>query len=104
MNRWGIPKELERKIRKRDKFCVYCHTKLKEHLHVGGVPRNKATWEHINNNDLRSPANIVRCCGSCNASKGAKRLSKWFDSEYCKRKGINKKTVAVAVKYWLRNY
>ena len=35
---------------------------------------------------------------SCNASKGTKDLRTWLDSEYCKRKGIGKKTVAKIVR------
>ena len=64
MNRWGIPDGLEKKIRKRDKLCVYCHIKLKEHPRTIGVPRSKATWEHINNNDLRfsdQHCEVLRC-------------------------------------------
>jgi hypothetical protein len=104
MNRWGIPERLEGRIRKRDKLCVYCHIRLREYPRRTGVPRNKATWEHINNDDLGSAINIVRCCGACNTSKGAKKLAEWFKSEYCKKKNINEKTVRTVVKIWLRNY
>ncbi len=104
MNRWGITDALEKKLRKRDKLCVYCRIKLREYPHASGVPRNKATWEHINNNDLQSAINIVRCCGACNASKGAKKLLDWFESEYCKKRNISAQTVRAVVKHWLRNY
>ena len=103
MNKWGIDPEVERRVRKRDKRCVYCHAAMKERPRARGVPRNKATWEHIDNNDLRSDTNVVRCCGACNTSKGAKRLSDWFESEYCKRKKINETTVSAVVKNWLSN-
>jgi hypothetical protein len=103
MNRWNIPDQLEEKIRKRDKVCVYCRIVLKEYRHVRGVPRNTATWEHIDNDDLRSASNIVRCCGACNTSKGAKKIAKWFESEYCKRKNINERTVLPVVRNWLRD-
>lgn len=103
MNRWNIPPWLEDKIRRRDKKCVYCHTVLNEYPHAKGVPRNKATWEHMNNDDLRSEANIVRCCGACNTSKGAKDLLQWFESEYCKQKNINEKTVLPLVRNWLKH-
>lgn len=102
MNRWNIPDWLEDEIRKRDKLCVYCHTALREYPHARGVPRNKATWEHIDNDDLSSATNIARCCGACNTSKGAKKLMEWFESEYCKKKNINERTVAAAVRSWLR--
>ena len=103
MNSWGIPTRLETQIRKRDRRCVYCHIVLKEYPHARGVPKNKATWEHIDNDDLRSARNIVRCCGACNSSKGAKKLLEWFESEYCKKKNINESTVSVVVKNWLRH-
>ena len=69
-----------------------------------GVPRNKATWEHIDNDDLRSETNIVRCCGACNTSKGAKKLAEWFESEYCRKRNISEKTVSPAVRRWLKQH
>jgi len=104
MNRWGIPDAVEKKVRKRDKLCVYCHIKLREYPRAIGVPRNKATWEHINNDDLRLAINVVRYCGACNTSKGTKTLLQWFESEYCKERNINERTVRAAVKNWLREY
>jgi hypothetical protein len=103
VNRWNIPDGLEEKIRKRDKLCVYCHVELKDYSHAPGVQKNKATWEHIDNDDLRSVTNIVRCCGACNSSKGAKKLLEWFESEYCQKKNINEKTVLFVVRNWLRH-
>ena len=35
---------------------------------------------------------------SCNASKGAKLLEDWLESDYCKRNNINKDSVAQVVK------
>ncbi len=90
-NNWNIPIELENKVRKRDKSCVYCHVKFKP------TPKAKATWEHIINNAKNiSEENIALCCASCNASKGAKKLSEWLaNSEYCKKKGINKGNISI---------
>jgi hypothetical protein len=104
MNRWKIPDELEAKIRERDKFCVYCHIVMKEYPHVKGVPRNKATWEHIDNDGLPSKSNIVRCCGGCNTSKGTKKLVDWFESDYCKKRNINERTVLPVVRNWLTSH
>jgi hypothetical protein len=105
MNKWGIPASLETKIRRRDKLCAYCRVVMKEYPHARGVPKNKATWEHIDNSDLNphSVNNIVRCCGACNTSKGTKKLLEWFESEYCKDKNINENTVSVVVRKWLRH-
>ena len=94
-NKYGIPDELEEKIRKKYKICVYCHRKLKAHPHTRGTPKDKATIEHIDNDgSLISEGNLVMCCHSCNTSKGTKNLFKWFKSDYCEKKNINKKTVA----------
>ena len=106
MNRWGIPDRDEAEIRRRDKRCVYCHVQMKAHPKARGVPGDKITWEHINNSDLnpKHRINIVLCCGQCNNSKGAKKLLKWFESDYCKNRNINERTVSRAVKLWLRHY
>lgn len=84
-NRWGIPKEVEEFVKKRDKSCVYCgiEFKLDEKSR-----KNKPSWEHIIN-DIRINGidNIALCCMSCNASKGAKLLENWLESAYCKKKG-----------------
>jgi hypothetical protein len=97
-NSWGIPDWLEKKIRDRDKFCVYCHIKLKEYPLTKGTPSDKATFEHIDNDGLPSEENIAMCCASCNSSKGTKKLLDWFSSDYCKKKKINKETVAEIIK------
>jgi hypothetical protein len=69
-----------------------------------GTRRCVATWEHIiNNARIITRENIARCCASCNASKGTKQLSLWIESNYCKRRGISKETVAGVVKQALRN-
>jgi hypothetical protein len=102
MNRWNIPASLEDKVRKRNKNCVYCRKVLKEHSSAKSARKNTATWEHIDNNVKHLGANVVRCCGACNSSKGPKTLLKWFESEYCREKNINERTVSGAVKDWLK--
>ena len=58
-----------------------------------------ATWEHVvNDARIVTRENIARCCFSCNASKGAKELGAWLNSDYCKNKGITKNTVAQVIK------
>lgn len=94
MNSWHIPKELEEQIRNRDMSCVYCHAEFDKDSY-----RSRATWEHIDNNAKHiSPSNIVLCCASCNASKGAKSLVDWLESPYCKSKDISAATVAEVVR------
>ena len=99
MNRWGIPKWLEREVRERDTTCVYCRMPMQETRTANGRRCAVATWEHIVN-DVRivTKENIARCCAACNASKGARELSAWLESTYCKRRGINRDTVAEVVR------
>lgn len=91
-NRWGISKEVEEFVKKRDLSCVYCGTSFNTH-------KVRPTWEHIIN-DIRinGPENIALCCGSCNASKGSKLLVDWLKGKYCLTKGITIDNVAIVVK------
>ena len=103
-NRWNIPPELEKEIAERDKYCVYCGVKLIEKSELGASRKALATWEHIiNDARIVTRENIARCCFSCNASKGAKKLSEWIDSKYCKQRGIDETTVAEVIKTALKN-
>jgi hypothetical protein len=99
-NRWGIPKDVEELVKKRDIKCVYCGV-----LFSNSVTNNKTrpTWEHIIN-DIRinGPENIALCCGSCNASKGTKPLVNWINSKYCIAKGITRENVSWVVKQHLK--
>ena len=103
MNNWGIPDWLEKEVRERDKLCVYCGIQMIEKMPQHGPRRSVATWEHIiNDASIISRENIARCCVSCNSSKGASKLSEWIQSNYCKKRGITKDTVADVVKDALR--
>lgn len=96
MNNWNIPDWLEREVKDRDKSCIYCHVKFEESEETG---KSKATWEHIiNDASIINRENIARCCVSCNSSKGTKKLSDWLQSNYCKKRGITKDSVAEVVK------
>lgn len=104
-DKYHIPNWLEMKVRKRDKFCVYCHLELKEYPNAIGTPSDKATIEHMDDNAVKNPTeeNIAMCCGSCNSSRGPKKLLEWFESDYCKKKGINKESVAKIVKDYMKS-
>ena len=71
-NRWGIPKEVEQFVKKRDLFCVYRGIQFTD---SSVSYKSRPTWEHIIN-DIRinGSENIDLCSGSCNANKGSKRL------------------------------
>lgn len=95
-NRWGIPKDVEEFVQKRDTHCVYCGIKFNDQEPSF---KNRKSWEHIINDiRLNQADNIALCCRSCNASKGSKLLKDWLKSKYCKTKNINKDNVAEVVK------
>ena len=95
-NKWNIPNKLEKEIKRRDKVCIYCRVAFKDNS------RDRATWEHIDNNENNiCRENVTLCCYSCNRSKGNRALLIWLDSHYCKERGINKETVAPIVKRYL---
>jgi hypothetical protein len=92
VNRWNIPSELEKEIRQRDKSCVYCGIAFRSD---GQSRKSVPTWEHIiNDARIITRENIALCCFSCNSSKGTKTLSVWLESDYCKRLGIGRESVA----------
>jgi len=98
-NRWGIPKEVEEYVKKRDSNCVYCGIPFGNSL---ATQKSRPTWEHIINDiQINGTDNIALCCGSCNASKGAKTLEYWLCGKYCTTKGISKDNVAPIVKVYL---
>lgn len=95
MNRWNIPPSLEQEVILRDRACVYCGIRF----HAGN-----RSWEHIvNDARIVTKENIALCCRACNSSKGIKPLVVWLESAYCKRRRINRKTVAEVVRKALRN-
>jgi hypothetical protein len=103
MNHWGIPDWLEKEVKNCDKTCVYCGTQMIEQMPPRSPRKAVATWEHIiNDASIVTRENIARCCVACNSSKGTKRLSAWLQSSYCKKRGINKDSVAEVVKEALR--
>jgi hypothetical protein len=106
MSNFGIPYNELLKVRSRDKQCVYCHKEM-IYPFTHNKQRDCATIEHLN---FKKPfywkeglqiKDIAICCGGCNSSRGAKKLSDWFKTEYCIARNINEKTVAEPVKEYL---
>lgn len=96
MNRWNIPKWLEREVTERDRRCIYCGA---EFVAGGALRGQRPSWEHIiNDARIVTLENIARCCISCNASKGTKDLAVWLDSKYCKTRGITRESVSFVVR------
>lgn len=103
MNRWGIPPHVEEEVLQRDKKCVYCGAAFKKYVRSTRSRLAIATWEHIDNDiENKTAADVARCCGACNSSKGTKEVADWLTSEYCKRKKISAK-IAPVVKTYLKS-
>ena len=106
-NKFGIPEDELLKIRTRDEDCVYCH-KIMIYPCIGNKQSDWATIEHLSSEapfywkDGMKSSNIVICCGSCNSSRGVKKLSDWFKMQYCVERNINETSVAEPVKEYLR--
>jgi len=95
---WGIPTEIEKEIRARDKRCVFCHKRFSRESRA-----SIASIEHFNNNrPMTTKYNLAICCGSCNSSKLNKKLLAWLKTPYCRERQINEKTVAKPVKEYIR--
>ncbi len=100
-NGWKIPNWLEKEVRERDTVCVYCRVEFT----LAKVSRkSSASWEHIINDAKKiTSENIALCCIGCNASKGQKQLSVWFQSKYCNEKGMTLDSVAPIIKKAIAN-
>lgn len=112
-NKYGIPEEDLDRIRKRDINCVYCH---KQMISPGAVGRRGdwATIEHLNHrqdwNSVESyivagkpvPEIVAICCGTCNSSRGSKKLSDWFKTSYCVQRKIDILTVTEPVRKYIQ--
>src|SRR5262245_29258362 len=108
-NSFGIPENVLSQIRSRDKDCVYCG-KTMIYPYARTEQRDCATIEHLNFDgpfcwwDGLHADDIVLCCGSCNSSRGIKKLTDWFTTQYCIEKNINANTVAAPVKSYLERH
>jgi hypothetical protein len=104
---FGIPDNVLLEIRERDKECVYCH-KIMVYPYVAKNSRDCATIEHLSSDppfywsEGLQAHDIVICCGSCNSSRGVKKLADWFKSPYCVAGNINENTVDEPVKSYLK--
>ena len=75
-----------KKIRKRDRTCVYCCRKFNNK-----IQSLMETIDHFNCNEPLSEDNAVRCCWSCNSSKRNVPLEKI--PEWIKRKKLTPKPI-----------
>ena len=106
-NQFGIPQDVEQRLRAGFIICAYCRGAMQAHLGLRGCKGDKATIEHLNWegpfywSDGLKEEDLVICCGSCNSSRGKKTLRVWFASTYCVQRGISASTVADEVKRYL---
>jgi hypothetical protein len=88
-NRFGIPAEVEQRIRARDARCVYCGKEFSR-----DSPRDRPTIEHLDEHppfhwrEGLTEDGLAICCASCNSSRGQKSLMSWFGTPYCTSRGI----------------
>jgi hypothetical protein len=106
MSPFGIPAEIDRKIRARDTRCVYCGKQFSETSR-----KDMPSIEHLNEKPpfhwkkgLKEDG-LAICCCRCNSSRGNKSLQEWFQSPYCTQRDIpiNSETVAEPVKKYLQS-
>jgi hypothetical protein len=101
---YGLPEEALRSIRARDTTCVYCHKAMTNHR-IRGKYGDCATIEHLNRfPPWNNPATVAICCGSCNSSRGDKKLLDWFETTYCRERNISVETVAEPVREYIRKH
>lgn len=104
-NKYLIPDAELTVIRSRDKACVYCGKEmLFPYDRTNGY--DSATIEHLSPDPPyywpeMTADNIAYCCGACNSSRGAKHLADWFETSYCKQRGICADSVAEPVQAYL---
>ena len=106
-NQFGIPEKVERRIRQRDKVCVYCR-KAMIYPCIGDNQRDWATIEHFReegpfywSKGLKEK-DLAICCKRYNSSTRKNKLLDWFQKPYCTGNDINEKTVANPVKEYLK--
>jgi hypothetical protein len=100
-NKYGISRDDEGRIRTRDETCAYCHKKMIDPK-LGGPRSDWATIEHLNYlPPWDNSVTVVICCGSCNSSRGIKKILDWFNTPYCLEKKINLENVTKPVKNYV---
>jgi len=47
VNRWNIPEWLQKEVKARNNFCLYCGIEMVDQMPPGGSRKSVATQEHI---------------------------------------------------------
>ncbi len=104
LDQYGLDEKDKEMVRLRDKDCVYCHKNMIYPFDVNNR-RDSATIEHLNHlPPWNNPKTIAYCCGTCNSSRGRRKIKDWFLSKYCLDKNINFNTVSEPVRDYITNY
>ncbi len=104
LDKYGLDDKDKEIVRLRDKSCVYCHKNMIYPYDVNNRG-NSATIEHLNHlPPWNNPKTIAYCCGSCNSSRGRRKIKDWFLSKYCLDNNINFDTVSEPVRHYILNY
>ena len=75
---YNVPnKKLIELVDERDKVCVYCGRKFSK----DNKSRFYRSYDHLDPFKPHSKTNTVRCCISCNSSKGEKNVFEWVKSK-----------------------
>jgi hypothetical protein len=106
VNQFGIPVDVEQRIRARDISCVYCAKEFS-----ADSWRDMPTIEHLNEkppfywHEGLTEEGLAICCKSCNSSRRDKSLTDWFRTRYCTDRPIpiGACSVAEPVKRYLRS-
>jgi hypothetical protein len=102
-NKYGLDQVALEEILKDQNFkCIYCGEKMYD----PSKSENRKTWATIEHLHRNPPWNIITwvawCCGSCNSSRGKRKLRDWFKTApRCIKKNITEKSVAPIVKRYL---
>lgn len=100
-NPYGLPEEGLERVRQRDTSCVYCRKEMVR-LSSSNDRRDWPTIEHLNHlPPWDNIATVAICCWSCNASRGNRLITKWFEGRYCRERDINYDTVASIVRSYI---
>jgi hypothetical protein len=105
--KYGIPNNLLNEVKTRDKLCSYCN-KVMIYPYTTTNRKDSATIEHLNENgpfywnDGLKIEDIVMCCGTCNSSRGKRKILDWFKIKYCIDNNINTFTVSKEVQLHLK--
>ena len=101
IDKYGLHDEDKKIVRLRDRVCVYCHKKM-IYPYDPNNRKNSATIEHLNHlPPWNNPKTIAYCCGSCNSSRGKRKIRDWFKTDYCIKNNISIDTVSSPVREYI---